>query len=86
MRSNRSRAFLADALELESRPLRRGKSAGVDLSEARRAWEEIVCPHCNADHPDTLTVRMRRVGSEIEARCSHCGGVAARYIDGVWSS
>lgn len=87
MRSNRGRAAdVDDGVEFDGRGGRRSKADSPDLDEARESWEPIVCPECGTDHPNTLSVRLKRTGREIEARCSECGAIAARYTSGVWSS
>jgi len=69
-----------------ARPMRQSKGSSVDLHEARDAWEPTVCPGCGRDHSDPLSVRLKRAGSDVVARCSSCGIIAARYTAGVWSS
>lgn len=87
MRTNRGRAAdLYDDSQDDTRRARRPKPGGADLAEARAAWEPIVCPSCGTDHSDVLSIRLRRAGRAIEARCSGCGAIAARYAAGVWNS
>ncbi|MFN3336121.1 MAG: hypothetical protein ACK42I_01295 [Thermomicrobium sp.] len=67
---------------------RRRNPAGrrpVSLEDARQAWEPVVCPQCGRRHADTRTVRLRRTGRTVEARCAACGTITAVYADGVWS-
>lgn len=87
MRTNRGWTADSDSdMEYSGRSMRRIKSGAADLDEAREAWEPIVCPACGAEHPDTLSVRLKRSGRQVQARCSDCGAVAARYASGVWTS
>lgn len=78
-------ASLDDELEIEARPARRA-NGGASVRDARNAWEPIVCPDCGADHPDTGSVRLKRTGNGIEARCDQCNSIAAHYVAGVWSA
>ncbi len=71
------------------RPRRHRPTARRDASspeEARRWWEPVVCPRCGREHLTTRTVRLRRAGGTIEARCTGCGSVAAVFTGGVWTS
>lgn len=68
------------------RAVRRARASSPDLELARDLWEPIVCPECGTDHPDTVSVRLKRTRSSIEARCSECGAVAARFTAGLWTS
>ena len=87
MKSRRGRALQEDVdTGHGGRTLRRSRPATPDVDEARLAWEPVVCPECGTDHSDTVSVRIRRSGPEIEARCSDCGAVTARYTAGVWSA
>lgn len=87
MRTNPGRRIqVDDEIEDAARPVRRHKGEDANVAEARATWEPIVCPACDADHPTTAGIRLKRAGAGIEARCSECGSVAARYIAGVWSS
>ncbi|CCF84462.1 hypothetical protein [Nitrolancea hollandica] len=69
-----------------ARAARRSKGDPADLDRARDDWEPTVCAGCGQDHPEPWSVRLKRAGSDVEARCSACGGLAARYSTGVWSS
>lgn len=87
----RQRGYWQDALyeeedEFEPIRVRKVRMRTDNLDDARAAWEPVVCPRCGEDHPDTSRVRLRRTTNGIEARCSACGAVAARYAAGVWSS
>ncbi|MDI3339481.1 MAG: hypothetical protein QJR03_02995 [Sphaerobacter sp.] len=75
-----------DGVEPDVRTARRARAGSPDLDDARDLWEPIVCPACGAEHPDTVSVRLRRTGGSIEARCADCGAVAARFTGGLWSS
>lgn len=86
MRANRGRVAEVDEVEDGGRAGRRGRGTNVDIEAARLAWEPIVCPECGTDHPDTISVRLKRVGREVVARCSDCGAIAARYTGEVWNS
>jgi len=87
MKSRRGRALREDVETAHGgRTLRRTRPTAPDVDEARLVWEPVVCPGCGIEHPDTVSVRLRRSGPEIEARCSDCGAVAARYTVGVWSA
>ena len=87
MKSRRGRALTEDVEpDHAGRLPRRSRTTAPDIEEARLAWEPVVCPECGTDHPDTVAIRLRRSGPEVEARCSDCGAVAARYTDGVWSA
>jgi hypothetical protein len=87
MRGNRGRGVgLDDMVDAEMRPVRRHSGGSAKLEDARAAWEPTVCPACGVEHFDTVTVRMKRSSTGIEARCGDCGAVAAHYVDGLWSS
>jgi hypothetical protein len=88
MRENRGRRWDVDTdVDREPRlPSRRKNDGAPSVNDVRAEWESIVCPECGAEHPDSSTVRLRKVGQEFEARCLTCGAVTARYISGVWSS
>ncbi|MCX7623603.1 MAG: hypothetical protein RMK01_08995 [Thermomicrobium sp.] len=75
-----------DAVGRASRHRRLARRDAVSLEDARRLWEPVVCPACGARHVDTRSVRLRRAGRTVEARCGACGTVAAVYAHGVWTS
>jgi len=75
-----------DEEEFEPVRARRNRARQERLDDARATWEPVVCWQCGAEHRDTSRVRLRRTTHVIEARCSLCGAVAARYAAGVWSS
>ena len=58
----------------------------VSPDEARRLWEPVVCPSCGARHADPRTLRLRRSGRTVEARCGACSVIAAVFASGVWTS
>lgn len=74
------------SFDRSARSARRSRGDYVDLGQARNDWEPTVCAGCGRDHPGLRSVRLKRAGNDIEARCSSCGGLAARYSTGVWSS
>lgn len=87
MRTNYERnASIESDAGYAPRPARRAKGVVASLDQARSSWEPVICPECGADHSSTLTIRMKRSGQGIDARCSDCGAIAARYVAGVWSS
>lgn len=87
MRRNRGLARDDDgAMASGVRSVRRARASSNDLELARELWEPIVCPECGTDHPDTVAIRLKRTGNSIEARCSDCGAVAARFTAGLWTS
>lgn len=87
MKSRRGRVLEQDLQAGHgARTARRSRPSTPDVDEARLAWEPVVCPECGIDHPDPISVRLRRSGPEIEARCSDCGAVTARFTAGVWSA
>jgi hypothetical protein len=69
-----------------ARHRRFARSETVSLEEARRLWEPVVCASCGVRHPDPRTVRFRRTGRTVEARCTTCGAVTAVFAGGVWTS
>jgi len=80
--------FDREAWDAVHQQARRRNPAGrrpVSLEDARQAWEPVVCPHCGLRHSDTRTVRLRRTGRTVEARCAACGAISAVSADGVWS-
>lgn len=87
MRGDRGRQWDSDIyVDPEPRISRRKTESAPSVSSVRYEWEPTVCPQCGAEHPDASNVRIRRAGQEFEARCLACGTVAARYVDGFWSS
>lgn len=75
-----------DAVDRPARHRRLARRETVSLEEARRLWEPVVCPTCGSRHADTRSVRLRRTGRTVEARCGACGAVAAVFAGGVWTS
>ncbi len=87
MRGDRGRQRESDVyVEPEPRITRRKVESAFSVSSVRSLWEPTVCPECGTEHPDTSNVRIRKDGEEFEARCLTCGTVAARFVDGIWSS
>ncbi len=75
-----------DDVDRPARHRRLARRETVSLEEARRLWEPVVCPACGSRHADTRSVRLRRTGRTVEARCGACGAVAAVFAGGVWTS
>lgn len=85
-KGERERYVEDDDLDQLERPIRHHASRAPRERDARDAWEPIICPSCGGDHPDATRIRFRRSGSEFMARCTDCGSIAARFVDGVWSA
>lgn len=85
-RGHRLDVMFEEEEDFEPVRVRKNRARNESMDDARAAWEPVVCSQCGEDHPDTSRVRLRRTTHGIEARCSVCGAVAARYAAGVWTS
>ncbi len=87
MRADRGRPRDVEVFDdPEPRSARRKADPAPNTSSVRSEWESTVCPECGTELPDSTNVRVRRTGDDYEARCLVCGAVAARYVDGIWTS